>query len=229
MVGHHPRYAPQDEIRDIDAPAGIVRFGGDLATLALSGARRARGRIAHVTGHEGGAEDRPDASPEAPCAARPSTGAPAAPARSSAAPAGLMGSGKDRRGSRPKGRGLSADVAHAQARRRTRAAAWAERLSPRGSRSASSATSRQLRGPTSAAVSTRRAKSTAWRPRARSAARQICSSVSRSMSAKSYARLRIPPRSRGVGGNRVAMPPPLATNVDEDRGELPRSTTRPAK
>jgi hypothetical protein len=32
VVGHHVRYAPQDEILEINAPAGVIRFAGDLAT-----------------------------------------------------------------------------------------------------------------------------------------------------------------------------------------------------
>ncbi len=37
VVGHHGRCAPQDEIREINAPAGIVWFAGDLAPSAYRG------------------------------------------------------------------------------------------------------------------------------------------------------------------------------------------------
>jgi hypothetical protein len=39
LVSHHPRCAPQDEIRDVYAAAGIVRFRGDLGMSSTHGGR----------------------------------------------------------------------------------------------------------------------------------------------------------------------------------------------
>ena len=199
---------------------GIIRFGAAGPRMPIGGSASTRS-IAHAKGREGGAEARPDASPGVRYAGRPSTGAPAARGHSSVC---SHWPHAQRRGSsvlRPKGRGL----------------AWAQRLRQFGDEL------EQLHGPSGfpapfsepqfgGVAPAKRPNVSGYinqerevngmvsaRPLRRA---QMCSSVSRSMSAKSYARCEVrSERYLGAAATGVAGRL-LRCRQPEDRGSLRR-------